>query len=178
MLGGVAVNPFLYSLLSTDCAKCGCGWLTDSWVCTPVKCMLYLCCPSCDNFDDSNSLSDDDQEASNTTIFKQAAAGPSRRHIKGSKIAKDFKVSEYWWIGGGDPFMIFFEKSHNAEKNGRETLWDFQHPFCRKTPKKIEGGPFGYTFFSKIMSHNAEKCPTMVQLPGPTGTFWRHLWRH
>ena len=25
----------------------------------------------------------------------------------------------------------------------------FQHPFCRKTPKKIEGGPFGKKIFRK-----------------------------
>ena len=27
------------------------------------------------------------------------------------------------------------------------TLWDFQHPFCRKTAKKLKGGAFGEFFF-------------------------------
>ena len=57
-----ALNPFLYSLLSTDCAKCSCSWLTNSFLCAPIKCMLYICCPSRDEFDDSNSLSDDDDD--------------------------------------------------------------------------------------------------------------------
>ena len=32
----------------------------------------------------------------------------------------------------------------------------FQHPFCCKTPKKIEGGPFGGKKIEK-KSHSAEK---------------------
>ena len=31
------------------------------------------------------------------------------------------------------------------------TLWIFQHPFCRKTPKN-EGGRFGEFFFEKKVS--------------------------
>ena len=31
----------------------------------------------------------------------------------------------------------------------------FHHPFCRKTPKKLKGGPFGEIFFEK-KSHRAE----------------------
>ena len=42
------------------------------------------------------------------------------------------------------------------------TLWIFQHPFCRKTPKKLKGGPFG-DFFSKKKSHSAEN--TLRQYP-------------
>ena len=45
---------------------------------------------------------------------KQAGTGPSRRHIQGSKIAKrhqSFKVFS------STALKIFFEKSHNAEKN-------------------------------------------------------------
>ena len=36
------------------------------------------------------------------------------------------------------------KKSHNTENKlkGRN-FGIFQHPFCRKTPKKLEGGPFG-----------------------------------
>ena len=35
------------------------------------------------------------------------------------------------------------KKSHSAEKIERGPFVIFQHPFCRKNPKKIEGGPFG-----------------------------------
>ena len=71
------------------------------------------------------------------------------------------------------------------------TTWDFQHPFCRKTPKKIEVGPF----YEKIFlgkSHKAEKKlkgrtlwsrpvlyitreTFLVQFFGPAGTIWRLL---
>ena len=43
------------------------------------------------------------------------------------------------------------------------TLWIFQHPFCRKTPKKLKEGPFGEIFFSKKKSHSAEN--TLRQYP-------------
>ena len=71
-------------------------------------------------------------------------------------------------------------------KNESGTLWDFQHPFCRKTPKKLKGDPLD--FFQKN-SLNAEEnlkggplslarnCMLrgkretfLVQFPGPTGT--------
>ena len=51
-----------------------------------------------------------------------------------------------------------FFKSHNAEKSERgfqHPLWGFQHPFCRKTPKKLKGDPLGKLFFEK-KSHRAE----------------------
>ena len=46
-------------------------------------------------------------------------------------VAKQQKIE-------GGPFgeKLFSEKkSHNAEKLIGGTLWDFQHPFCRKTSK-------------------------------------------
>ena len=33
----------------------------------------------------------------------------------------------------------------------------FQHPFCRKTAKKLKRGPFGETIFSEKKSRSAEK---------------------
>ena len=36
------------------------------------------------------------------------------------------------------------------------TLWDFQHPLCRKTPKKLKGGPFEEIFFFEKKSHRGE----------------------
>ena len=36
--------------------------------------------------------------------------------------------------------FIFGKKSHSAEKN--LSFGIFQHPFCRKTAKKMKGGPF------------------------------------
>ena len=44
------------------------------------------------------------------------------------------------------------KKSHNAENTARGDPLDFQHPFCRKTPKKLKGGPFGEFFFRKKVS--------------------------
>ena len=51
----------------------------------------------------------------------------------------------------GGPFeeKQVFEKSHNAEKLKEETLWGFQHLFCRKTAKKLKGDPLGNKLFRK-----------------------------
>ena len=49
------------------------------------------------------------------------------------------------------------KKSHNAEKTEKGRPFGiFQHPFCRKTPKKLKKGTFGELFFPK-KSRNAEK---------------------
>ena len=54
--------------------------------------------------------------------------------------------------------FIFGKKSHNAEKNWKEGPFGiFQHPFCRKTSKKIQGDPLGKNFFSKKKSRSVEK---------------------
>ena len=67
----------------------------------------------------------------------------------------------------------------------------FQHPFCRKTPKKLKGALWGKIFPEK-KSRNAEKKlkggtlwsrpvlyvtreTFLVQFLGPTGTIWRLL---
>ena len=52
----------------------------------------------------------------------------------------------------GDPLGIISEKSHNAEKTERGTLWIFQRPFRRQVSKKIEGGPFGEKIFEKSLT--------------------------
>ena len=83
----------------------------------------------------------------------------------------------------------FFEKkSHNTEKTEREDpLGVFQNPFCSKTSKKLNGGPFGKKIRKKSLNAQrktkmgdplvspcnvcyAEKGKTfLVQFPGPTG---------
>ena len=51
--------------------------------------------------------------------------------------------------------------SHNAEKLKGGPFGIFQHPFCRKTSKKMQGGPFEEKKFEKKirkkMSRSAEK---------------------
>ena len=39
----------------------------------------------------------------------------------------------------------------------KKTFGIFQHPFCRKTAKKLKGGPFGEKNFPEKMSRSAEK---------------------
>ena len=47
-------------------------------------------------------------------------------------------------------FLFSGKKSHSAEKNRkRGPFWIFQHPFCRKTAKKLKGDPSGKIFFRK-----------------------------
>ena len=66
----------------------------------------------------------------------------------------------------------------------------FQHPFCRKTPKKLKVYPLGKKF-PEEKSRNTEKTERgslwsrpvlyvtretfLVQFLGPTGTIWRLL---
>ena len=53
--------------------------------------------------------------------------------------------------------VIFGKKSHNAEKKLKGgTFGIFQHPFCRKTSKKMQGDPVG-KFFLEKKSRSAEK---------------------
>ena len=62
------------------------------------------------------------------------------------------------------PFYEKFE-SLNAEKTERGSFGIFQHPFCRKTPKQIEGDPLGINFFGK-KCHNVEKSQSLLVSPG------------
>ena len=50
--------------------------------------------------------------------------------------------------------FISGKKSHNAEKKlkGGGPFGIFQHPFCRKTSNKMQGGPFGENFFFRKKS--------------------------
>ena len=69
---------------------------------------------------------------------EQDGTGPSRRHIKGSKMKglQSAKVLMNWRHFDEN----FFETmSHNAKKLKRGTPGTFQHPFCRKTPKNLRG---------------------------------------
>ena len=84
------------------------------------------------------------------------------------------------------------KKSHNAKKTerGEPPFEIFQHPFCRKTQKKLKSDLFG-----KIFSEEVSKCRNkteretlwsrpvlyvmqetfLVQFRGPTGTICRLL---
>ena len=77
--------------------------------------------------------------------------------------------------------FIFGKKSHNAEKKLKGGPFGiFQHPFCRKTSKKMQGRPFGEKFFSKKSLAVPKKMKGGVfglarygMLRGKTGkTFW------
>ena len=76
-------------------------------------------------------------------LYKQAGTGPSRCHIQGSKIAtglQNFKV-----------LKNFFEVSMPKKNWKGGPFGIFQHPFCYKTPKKIEGGTLSLgTFLKKV----------------------------
>ena len=62
------------------------------------------------------------------------------------------------------------------KKTERGPFGIFQHPFCRKTAKKLKGYPLG-NFFLEKKSHNAEKklkwwpfgLPRYGMLRGKTG---------
>ena len=97
--------------------------------------------------------------------LKQAGTGPSRRHIQGSKIAKrlpSVKYSLLQYSKTKNFLKITYSKngpsgalkSHNAEKLKGGPFEVFQHPFCRKTWKKLKKTKIS-TFGKK--SHNAEK---------------------
>ena len=61
----------------------------------------------------------------------------------------------------------FFEKSLTMPKKLKgEPSGIFQHPFCRKSPRMLEGGPSGDIFFEK-MSHNAAKTRMWDPLVSP-----------
>ena len=50
------------------------------------------------------------------------------------------------------------KKSHSAEKNWKGGPFGiFQHPFCRKTAKKLKGGPFEEKKIPGKKSRSAEK---------------------
>ena len=63
----------------------------------------------------------------------------------------------------------FREKISQCRKKTErgDPLGIFQHPFCRKTSKKMQGGPFGEIFFSKKKSRSAEKNERGESLVSP-----------
>ena len=62
----------------------------------------------------------------------------------------------------------FWEKSLTMPKKlkGRP-FGGFQHPFCRKTSKKMQGDPLGKNFFPEKKSQNAEKTERGNPLVSP-----------
>ena len=104
-------------------------------------------------------------------LYRQAGTGPSRRHIQGSKIAKGLPSVNLQYSkiekpkngpsgapgpASASPWRAKEKKmSHNAEKLKGGPFGVFQHPFCRKTSKNIEGR----TLWEKIQkkSRSAEK---------------------
>ena len=79
---------------------------------------------------------------------RQARNGLSGRHIYDSKMAK-----------GLQSVKVFSTTAPKKLKSWTELVrqwggFEIFHPFCRKSSKKLKGGPFG-DFFCK--SHNAEK---------------------
>ena len=60
-------------------------------------------------------------------------------------------MSKYWSIG--DPFMKKLKKVSQCRKNLKGGPFGiFQHPFCRKTPKKWKGALWGKTFVQKSLA--------------------------
>ena len=59
------------------------------------------------------------------------------------------------WRRGTFGENFFWEKVSQCRKNWKGGPFGiFQHPFCRKTPKKLKGDPLGKIFFSKKKSHS------------------------
>ena len=64
-----ALNPFLYALLSVDCARCSCACIADSLICEPIRCLIFLFCscdpttaPSMSSHSNQNNLNKGDQD--------------------------------------------------------------------------------------------------------------------
>ena len=102
--------------------------------------------------------------------LKQAGTGPSRRHIQGSKIAKRLPSVRYSLFFYSTRKSKIFRKnfrknfilkkngpsgalkSHNAEKLKGGPFGIFQHPFWRKTAKKLKGDHMGKKFSKKSLA--------------------------
>ena len=70
------------------------------------------------------------EKPTKTTYINKLKSEPYLR-LKNSKRTSKYSLLQH-------P-KFFLNKSHNAKKNGRGTLREFQHPFCRKTTKKLKG---------------------------------------
>ena len=58
----------------------------------------------------------------------------------------------------GEKIFLFGKKISQCRKKLKGGPFEiFQHPFCRKTAKKLKGDPLGKNFFPGKKSHNAEK---------------------
>ena len=88
------------------------------------------------------------------------APGPASTSPWRAKRGTLPKLSTFLSQLKGDPLekkQIFEKMSHNPEKVKGGTFGIFQHLFCRKTAKKIRGGPFGKIFFRKKVSQCRKK---------------------
>ena len=64
------------------------------------------------------------------------------------------------------------KKSNNAENNGKGGPFGiFQHPFCRKTRKKLKGGPL----VEKKISKKSRTMPKTTKREDPLGFFKIHF---
>ena len=82
------------------------------------------------------------------STWKTQKVGPNWRakrapfrifNIHCCKTSKNWRA--LWWI--------FFESLTMPKKRKGRTRWDFQHPFCRKTSKKLKGDLLGIFFESR-----------------------------
>ena len=86
---------------------------------------------------------------------QQAATGPSRHHIQGSKIAKGHQSFK---VFSSTALKIFLKKSNNAEKNLKgDPLGFFYTQSVAKPKKKLKRGTLWGKFFFRKKSRNAEK---------------------
>ena len=76
----------------------------------------------------------DKNDALSGENYKETGTGPNRRHILGSKIAKGLQSVKYSFL----QYPNFFKSLTMPKKieRGEGPFGIFQHPFCRKTPKK------------------------------------------
>ena len=71
-------------------------------------------------------------------------------HLFCGKSSKKLMEEHFWWK------TLFLKKISQCRKNWKgDHFGIFQHPFCRKTPKKLKGNPLGIFFFEK-KSHRAK----------------------
>ena len=55
--------------------------------------------------------------------------------------------------------MIFFSKSHNAEKKLKRCPFDFSTSIMSQNIKKLKGDPLGNFFSKKVTAEKSERGP-------------------
>ena len=76
--------------------------------------------------------------------------------LKGGHFRNCQHFCRSWRAGPLEKKTNFRKKVSQCRKTERDPLV-FQRPFCRKTSKKLKGGPFQEKNFPKKKSHSAEK---------------------